>query len=891
MRTKDIDCDFQPEKIDDIISLLKEEYGSDNVLQCATFKTESLKSAILSAGRGLGFNYDDIQALGALVPEHRGQTYTLEECLKGNEEKGYEPVEGFQKKFEPYPGLFEAVAKIEGLASNNSRHASALYIFNDGYLKHNSLIRTPNGTRTTAFTMHDSDAQSALKMDFLVVDAQSKLAKCMELLLADGQIEWKGTLKDTYDAYLHPDVIDKDNPKIWAKASDGSVPQLFQFDTSVGSVCIRKAKPRNILQMAEVNSIMRLQVEGSEQPIDRYVRFNNDINEWYKEMRDVGLTDHEMHILEKYLLKSNGVSGSQETLMQILMDPEITNFTLGESNAARKAISKKLSKKIIQLKKDFYEKGSNTRRVFLDYVWKTCIEPQLGYAFSINHTLPYSMIAVQELYLNVKYNPLYWACACLCVNAGSTADDLGTSMELGDEEDEEEVLEAEVVEETGEDEPKEETKKSSATTNYLKIGKAILDIQQSHVKISPPDINHAALDFTPDVKQNAIVYGLLAVKSMGEDIIERILANRPYTSMLDFYKRVAPTHLQMLALIKAGAFDALEGTKREVIMELYLRRVASEKFTVKESLTAANIQKAFALGIFPTALHDTLRLYNFHKYIEANQLDKPNKRYVFNDIDVIRYFQQNLWFLFDPAKDEVHLSQGVIYAQKKRMNAVYKEKVAPLFDWLNSKEGCQAYYRGEIEAFVKEQKEKYCQGDIRAWEFDALTCYTEGHELYNINDAKYGIVNFFSLPEILTPIGTKVNNRTGKEYNVYKIVRIAGTVIGTINNKHILILSTPYGVVEVKFYREEYIHYNKNVSELVDKVNKKGETKTTKVTLEKSWFTRGNKLLISGVRRENMFIPKKDWNNHFPSVALITGVNFDLNLKMEREKPGREIEE
>ena len=82
-----------------------------------------------------------------------------------------------------------------------------------------------------------------------------------------------------------------------------------------------------------------------------------------------------------------------------------------------------------------------------------------------------------------------------------------------------------------------------------------------------------------------------------------------------------------------------------------------------------------------------------------------------------------------------------------------------------------------------------------------------------------------------------------------------------------------------------------NVSELVETVNKQGETKTTKVTLEKSWFTRGNKLLISGVRRENMFIPKKDWNNHYPSVALITGVNFDLNLKMEREKPGREVEE
>lgn len=356
----DIDEDFQPEKVNDIIQLLKNEYGDNNVLQCATFKTESLKSAILSCGRGLGYNNDDMQILAAMVPAHRGQTYTLKECLYGDEEKGFDPVENFKQKFAAYPGLFEAVQKIEGLPSNNSRHASALYIFNNGYLEHNSLIETPNGTPTTAFNMHDSDEQSALKMDLLVTDAQSKIAKCMELLLRDGLIEWQGDLRKTYDKYLHPDVIEQDNPEIWRKASEGSVPQIFQFDTQVGSVCIKKAKPENVMQMAEVNSIMRLQVEGNEQPIDRYVRFRNNIQEWYDEMHEAGLTEKEIKILEKYLLKSNGVSGSQETLMQILMDPEVCNFTLGEANGARKAIAKKISKKIIQLKKDFFEKGAQT---------------------------------------------------------------------------------------------------------------------------------------------------------------------------------------------------------------------------------------------------------------------------------------------------------------------------------------------------------------------------------------------------------------------------------------------------------------------------------------------------------------------------------------------------
>lgn len=356
----DVDEDFQPEKNDDIIRILREAYGEDNVLNCATFKTESLKSAILSCARGLGINNDDAQALAAIVPSHRGHTYTLKECLEGDEEKGYVPVENFKEKLDVYPGLFEAVQKIEGLPTNASIHASALYVFNDGYLAQNSLMRAPNKTKITAFNMHDSDDMGALKMDVLKTDAQSKMAKCLELMLKDGQIEWQGSLRKTYDKYLHPDVLEYNNPNMWEKMSDGSIQNLFQMDSPVGSIAMKKTHPENVRQLAEVNSIMRLQSDSGEQPIDRYVRFRNDINQWYLEMVEEGLNKEEMKILEKYLLQSNGVSGSQEVLMQILMDPEICNFTLGEANSARKAIAKKIAAKIVQLKKDFYEKGALT---------------------------------------------------------------------------------------------------------------------------------------------------------------------------------------------------------------------------------------------------------------------------------------------------------------------------------------------------------------------------------------------------------------------------------------------------------------------------------------------------------------------------------------------------
>jgi len=355
----DIDFDSQPEKTEEVVQLLRDLYGKDNVLNCATFKTESLKSAILTCGRGLGYNNDEMQALAGMVPAHRGKTYTLTQCLKGDEEQGFEPVPAFEAKLKSYPGLFEAVQKIEGLKTNASIHASALYIFNNGYLAQNSLMLAPNGTPITAFSMHDSDEMGALKMDLLRTDAMSKIAKCFELMLKDGVIEWQGTLRATYDKYVFPTVLDYGNKEMWRKMSEGEIPNLFQMDSPQGAVAMKKAKPQSVAEMGEVNAIMRLQGDG-EQPIDRYMRFHEHPELWDKEMNEAGLTEHEKDILKKYLAKSYGVSGTQEVMMRIVMDPEISNFTLGEANKLRKGVAKKHLKTIQQMTELFFDKGSKT---------------------------------------------------------------------------------------------------------------------------------------------------------------------------------------------------------------------------------------------------------------------------------------------------------------------------------------------------------------------------------------------------------------------------------------------------------------------------------------------------------------------------------------------------
>ena len=56
----------------------------------------------------------------------------------------------------------------------------------------------------------------------------------MELLIEAGHMKWQGSLRDTYNKYLHPDVLDYETPEMWDWIGENKVVDLFQFDSSTG---------------------------------------------------------------------------------------------------------------------------------------------------------------------------------------------------------------------------------------------------------------------------------------------------------------------------------------------------------------------------------------------------------------------------------------------------------------------------------------------------------------------------------------------------------------------------------------------------------------------------------------------------------------------------------
>lgn len=455
------------------------------------------------------------------------------------------------------------------------------------------------------------------------------------------------------------------------------------------------------------------------------------------------------------------------------------------------------------------------------YVWNVLIATSRGYGFNLSHTLAYSLVALQEMNIAYKFPIIYWNCACLINDAGN-----------GD-----------------------------SSTDYNKVAIALNKTLKAKIKVSLANINHSDINFVPDEQTNSIYMGLQSLVNIGSDLINEIISHRPYSSWQDFYQKVKPNKAAMFSLIKGGAFDEFQS--REKTMVEFIWQTCDKK----NNITLQNMASLISYDMLPEECAIAKRVYYFNKYLKAELKQGENYKLDIRAVD----------FLAEIGYE----NNGISISAKEWDKKGYQPYMDIIRDWIAANKD-KILDELNTKIFM-EDWEKYATGNLSSWEMESLCFYYHEHELKNVNMRKYGLSNFYSMPE--EPVIDKTFKKGDKIIPIYKLTKICGTCIAKNKNKGLVYLLTIDGVVTVRFSKEYFSMFDRQISE-------RRQLDGKKKVLEKSWFNKGNMIVVQGIRRGDEFVAKKyasSLGHTLYHIDKITNNGTDIILRHDRAKG--EIEE
>ncbi|MBI3575993.1 MAG: DNA polymerase III subunit alpha, partial [Gammaproteobacteria bacterium] len=227
--------------------------------------------------------------------------------------------------------------------------------------------------------------------------------------------------------------------------------------------------------------------------------------------------------LEPILKPTYGVILYQEQVMQIAR--VLSGYTLGGADLLRRAMGKKKPEEMAQQRQGFVDgaKRNGVSESLATHIFDM-IEKFAGYGFNRSHSAAYALIAYQTAWLKAHHPAAFMAAV------------LSSDMDKTD-----------------------------------KVVTMTAECRDMKLNILPPDINRCAYEFVP-VDNQTILYGLGAIKGLGQAAIDSLLAARqgggPFKDLFDFCRRMDARKVNRRALeslIRAGALDQL-GAHRAVLL-------------------------------------------------------------------------------------------------------------------------------------------------------------------------------------------------------------------------------------------------------------------------------------------------------------------------------------
>ncbi len=507
----DIDVDFCEARRGEVLEYVRQKYGERRVAQIITFGKLKAKSVVRDVGRVMGLSYRDADRIAKMIPNELN--ITLDSAVEKNPElKRAVATEPATRQ------LFDYAKVLEGLSRNAGVHAAGVVIADRDLSDYIPLCRDVKGSDVISqYPMGPLNDLGLLKMDFLGLKTLTVIEDTLGLI---HKREPDFSLKN----------IPLDDPAAFALYNRGETIGLFQMESG-GMTSL--SKQLDVKKLDDIIALIALYRPGPMELIPEYVKAKK------------GITSIKyLHpLLEEICADTYGVMIYQEQVMAAAS--KLAGYSLAQADLLRRAMGKKDKEKMAKERKNFTEGCARTNKIAekkANAIFDL-LEKFAGYGFNKSHSAAYGVISYETAYLKAHY-PVEFMAGLL----------------------------------------------SNEVNNTEKISVFVGECKRMGTSILPPDVNKSGLKFTPEtvaavydhrsqddgthrspLQQNAIRYGLAAIKHVGESAMEAAIRERErggnFTSLEDFCSRLDSriANRKMLeSLVKAGAFDFLGRERAEL---------------------------------------------------------------------------------------------------------------------------------------------------------------------------------------------------------------------------------------------------------------------------------------------------------------------------------------
>jgi DNA polymerase III subunit alpha len=454
-----------------------------------------------------------------------GRDTPLRACLEPHEryEDGYKMASELRDMYNldaDVKKVVDVAKGLEGLRRQDGIHAAAVVITKEPLTEYLPIQRKPEGGQdpegapvVTQYEMHGVEDLGLLKMDFLGLRNLDVITDTLELI------------EQTQGVTLDIDDVDLNDTPTYKLLSRGDSIGVFQLESSPMRALMRSLAPTSFDDVAALVALYR--------PGPMAANMHND----YADRKNGRKPVEYLHPdAEEVLADTYGLMIFQESVMRVAQ--KFAGYSLADADNLRRACGKKIREKMREERDRFVRSCDDTGYgADLGQKWFDIIEPFADYAFPRAHAYGYGYIAYQIAYLKTHYPVEYLAALLTSVKASldKAAVYLNECRLLG-----------------------------------IEVAVPDINLSDSDFRPVPDRDSHPAVVLGGDVLPpsgsfhlGAIVFGLSAVRNVGEGLVEQVLVERkngPFVDFYDFCQRVDMSVLNKRAIesmIKAGCFDSL----------------------------------------------------------------------------------------------------------------------------------------------------------------------------------------------------------------------------------------------------------------------------------------------------------------------------------------------